>query len=74
MGQGAEPRAQCTVGSDRASGVRGGQCIRPWGAVSAWTAHVLLIGTEVPHELAEPCRRAFLGSENVGWGLGSPDE
>lgn len=73
-GTGAEPRAQCTAGSDRASGMTGGQCVRPWGAMSAWTAHVLLIVTEVPHKLAEPCQRDFLGSENVGWGLGSPDE
>lgn len=29
---------------------------------------VLLIGTKVPHELAQPCRVPFLESENLGWG------
>lgn len=68
MGQGAEPRAQCT-GSDRDSGPRGGQCLLPWGAVSAWMAHVLLIGTQMPHELVGPCRRPFLESDSMGLGF-----
>lgn len=38
-------------------------------AVGAWMMCVLLIGTKVPHELAQPCKVPFLESENLGWGV-----
>lgn len=38
--------------------------------MSSQTVHVLLVGTKVPHKVAQPCRVLFSESENLGWGLG----